>query len=1435
MKNMSQKKVIQPKNIRYVFATSLVFLFVILYGALLVYNVSFAGVSGDGNFTIEPVVTGHDDVIGKTGRDWKFTVHTTAELVLGDVIKFIFPSGLETTDFDLSGATQSAISGVALYDIAEESTSYGSDVLTDGGMEDWLMEVDNFDIDDMGSTPVAKSTDSHGGTYAALLTADFNMGGVYISNPMTNSASYDSLETIQAKLYAKRVTGTANILVLYSCYIGEASYYYNFSGDNAGTWTIAGGGPSGDQMETLTATSSYTQLTSTQVTSPDGGSIGHITVFASSTNSGDTILIDDFEEYIATVDEAVNGTFEAWTASENYLTNWFDSYWTDGGETEEIPQIERNSVNVQAGTYATSLGSNHTVANNDAYVGQNFSGVFGDNYRLSFYAKSQDIGATVTSSLSFFNGNPSTATQYYNFSTNHWDDYTKVSTIPDSDHRQDDSLTTGFQQLTFENTGLVVPESGIITPVISAMVDTGWTETTKSVMVVDTVSMEKGTTTTPTAGVAFNASAPTVVYGMATETISAETDFYITIGGITNGTATGSNVNNLTWQVVAGTPTSSAEPYGTLSSTKFSFSADDNLIIPGITADAPPTPVATEGGSTGSYSFYLKTQPTADVTVTVTPDAQITVSPTTLVFTSANWSTPQTVTVTAVDDHIDEESEHTGLITHSIASDDADYDGATVSNVTATITDNDTAGIAKSEIALAVTENSTTDAYTVVLDTEPTANVIVSLSASSSLATLSTSTLTFTSANWSDAQAVTVSRADNDTVDGELTDYIIHAVSSTDTNYDEFSVANVTVTITDNDTAGIAKSEIALAVTENSTTDAYTVVLDTEPTANVIVSLSASSSLATLSTSTLTFTSANWSDAQAVTVSRADNDTVDGELTDYIIHAVSSTDTNYDEYPIANITVTITDDDTAGVTNSETAIAVTEGSTTDTYTVVLDTEPTANVVITPSATGSEVTFSASTLTFTSENWSTPQTLTITAVDDSDIEGAHADTITHTAVSDDTNYGGATIADVTVTITDNDDAGRRNTSGSSSGSAPVVVLPPSAPTTVALSTVQPTIIANTPTVVFVGNVSHTVTAGTPNANGSVLITVQSDPITTTMFVGEEKLLDTDEDGENDLFLRLDEVIGNTVKLTISAIADLEFSINQALSTTDSQDVTLYFNSPDATLMAISNSAFFDNISYENYSATKDWHLTDGIGLKTVYVKLRTSNGGTKTISDTITLIEPATEDTNESKNIINCALTTGSAYKLASSPAVFYITNSCTKRPFKTPEIFFTYFNSWNDVQTTTAVLLDSIENDSINFMPWGPNYDPKYGALVKIVTDPKVYLLLGTEKYWITSETVFNSLNYSWNWIEDVAESLLDKYTVGSAITNLEHHPNYTLIMYENDAKVYRLEPDLADSNKQVKRWIVNETVFNDLNFRWDRIVTIGNEEAYTTGLNLSE
>jgi len=89
---------------------------------------------------------------------------------------------------------------------------------------------------------------------------------------------------------------------------------------------------------------------------------------------------------------------------------------------------------------------------------------------------------------------------------------------------------------------------------------------------------------------------------------------------------------------------------------------------------------------------------------------------------------------------------------------------------------------------------------------------------------------------------------------------------------------------------------------------------------------------------------------------------------------------------------------TAGVTVSPTTLSVTEGGATDSYTVVLNTEPSDSVTVTPSVAGGQVTLSESTLTFTTANWATPQTITVTAIDDSVDEGAHSATITHAATS-----------------------------------------------------------------------------------------------------------------------------------------------------------------------------------------------------------------------------------------------------------------------------------------------------------------------------------------------------------------------------------------------------------------------------------------------------
>ena len=104
----------------------------------------------------------------------------------------------------------------------------------------------------------------------------------------------------------------------------------------------------------------------------------------------------------------------------------------------------------------------------------------------------------------------------------------------------------------------------------------------------------------------------------------------------------------------------------------------------------------------------------------------------------------------------------------------------------------------------------------------------------------------------------------------------------------------------------------------------------------------------------------------------------------------------------------------AGVTVSRTALAVVEGDPAgDTYTVVLDGEPTANVTVTIAGhSGTGVTPSPTTLTFTPGNWFTDRTVTVTAANGAD----GTVSLTHGAGSTDSNYSGISIAGVTVTVT-----------------------------------------------------------------------------------------------------------------------------------------------------------------------------------------------------------------------------------------------------------------------------------------------------------------------------------------------------------------------------------------------------------------------------------
>jgi len=90
------------------------------------------------------------------------------------------------------------------------------------------------------------------------------------------------------------------------------------------------------------------------------------------------------------------------------------------------------------------------------------------------------------------------------------------------------------------------------------------------------------------------------------------------------------------------------------------------------------------------YKVRLNTQPTANVTVAITPGTQVTVSLGTLTFTPANWNVAQTVTVKAIDDAV-VEGNHVSLISHATTSTDTLYNNL-VAPLTVNISDNDNLG-----------------------------------------------------------------------------------------------------------------------------------------------------------------------------------------------------------------------------------------------------------------------------------------------------------------------------------------------------------------------------------------------------------------------------------------------------------------------------------------------------------------------------------------------------------------------------------------------------------------------------------------------------------------------------------------------------------------------------------------------------------------------
>ena len=220
----------------------------------------------------------------------------------------------------------------------------------------------------------------------------------------------------------------------------------------------------------------------------------------------------------------------------------------------------------------------------------------------------------------------------------------------------------------------------------------------------------------------------------------------------------------------------------------------------------------------------------------------------------------------------------------------------------------------------------------------------------------------------------------------------ITIAASTDTTAAAFADATLTVT----------PDAVSVAQGANAT---YTVQLARDPGTNSVTVTPSAAGL-TFAPTSLTFDSTNaWNTAQTVTITAA-SDAATGAVT--ALNAIASAAGPYGGVTHLNgPVVTVTEPATIGVTISAAALTVEPGADA-TYTVVLNTEPSGEVTITPATSAAATaTVSPGTLTFTTANWNTAQTVTVRGV------AAGSATISHTVAGAD--YADVTAEDVAVTV------------------------------------------------------------------------------------------------------------------------------------------------------------------------------------------------------------------------------------------------------------------------------------------------------------------------------------------------------------------------------------------------------------------------------------
>lgn len=360
---------------------------------------------------------------------------------------------------------------------------------------------------------------------------------------------------------------------------------------------------------------------------------------------------------------------------------------------------------------------------------------------------------------------------------------------------------------------------------------------------------------------------------------------------------------------------------------------------------------------------------------------------------------------------------------------------------------------------LITTEAGGTARFSVVLTTRPTSNVTIPVSTSDPTeGVVSVSSLTFTPANWNVPQSITVTGVNDTFSDGDIPYLVVlGAASSLDTRYQGLDPANASLTNFDDELTTTTFTKVEnKAIPDGGTLSSSQVVAPTGRILDLDIRLSINHSwdedldvflIAPDGTRIELFTDVGFDgsnftntvlDDEAPTPINAgmapftgrykpegDLSALEGKMLNGVWTLEVKDDAPYFTGTLVDWSITARYTTAAlrpqVIVSPTSGLVTTEAGGFASFTVRLDNAPASNVSI-PVATNdaTEGRVSTALLVFTPANWNIPQTVTVTGIDDLDIDGNVGYTIVlGAALSADPAFQGLDPADVAVINNDND--------------------------------------------------------------------------------------------------------------------------------------------------------------------------------------------------------------------------------------------------------------------------------------------------------------------------------------------------------------------------------------------------------------------------------